>query len=241
MLTGERTAPGIWHESYWFARHEVAYRFLAARCRQRVVLDAGCGEGYGCATVARAARAVLGVDYDLPALRRARRHHGGAAFARANLVALPLADACVDVVLSLQVVEHIWSPDELLADTARVLRAGGLLALTTPNRETFSPGLGRGQRPTNPFHVREFDADELADLVGRHLEVVSVGGVHAGPRLRELDHRFGSLVAAQLAAGPETWSQELVDAVVSVTADDFVVRPDDADGALDLVVLAAAR
>ena len=29
-LTGERTAPGIWHENYWFARHEAAYRWQKA-------------------------------------------------------------------------------------------------------------------------------------------------------------------------------------------------------------------
>ncbi|HEX3003300.1 MAG TPA: class I SAM-dependent methyltransferase [Angustibacter sp.] len=219
----------------------MAYRALTSRCRGRVVLDAGCGEGYGCAAVGQVASAVLGVDYDAPALRRARARHAGGAYARANLVALPLADACVDVVLSLQVVEHIWSPDELLAETARVLPPGGLLALSTPNRETFSPGLGRRQRPANPFHVREFDATELADLVAQHLDVVDVGGVHAGPRLRELDRRFGSLVHAQLAGPPETWSAALVEAVVSVTADDFEVRPGDADGALDLLVLAVAR
>ncbi|MGN6300862.1 MAG: methyltransferase domain-containing protein [Angustibacter sp.] len=241
VLTGERTAPGIWHEAYWFARHEVAYRWVVERCRGRVVLDAGCGEGYGCAAVGEVATAVLGADYDAPVLRRARRRHAGGAFTRTNLVALPLADACVDVVLSLQVVEHIWSPDDLLAETARVLRPGGLLALTTPNRETFSPGLGRRERPTNPFHVREFDAAELAELVGGHLDVVDVGGVHAGPRLGELDRRFGSLVAAQLTGAPETWSPELADAVRSMTADDFVVRPGVADGALDLLVLAVAR
>ncbi|MGN6612129.1 MAG: class I SAM-dependent methyltransferase [Angustibacter sp.] len=218
----------------------MAYRALAARCGDRVVLDAGCGEGYGCATVGSAATAVLGADYDAPALERARRRHGGA-FARANLVALPLADASIDVVLSLQVVEHIWSPDQLLAEAARVLRPGGLLALTTPNRETFSPGLGRREKPANPFHVREFDAAELAELVSRHLEVVDVGGVHAGARLQELDHRFGSLVAAQLAGPPQSWPRDLVDAVVSVTADDFEVRPGDADGALDLLLLAEAR
>lgn len=219
----------------------MAYRTLAASCRGRVVLDAGCGEGYGCATVGQEATAVLGVDYDVNALRRAGRRHARGAFTRANLVALPLADACADVVLSLQVVEHIWSPEELLAETARVLRPGGLLALTTPNRETFSPGLGRRETPTNPFHVREFDAAELAELVGRHLDVSQVGGVHAGARLRDLDHRFGSLVDAQLAGAPHTWSRALVDAVVSVTADDFEVRPGDADGALDLLLLAEAR
>lgn len=241
MLTGERTVPGIRHERYWFARHEAAYRALVPRCRGAVVLDAGCGEGYGGGAVGEVAAAVSGVDYDAPALGRARRRHPGVGLVRANLVRLPFARERFDVVLSLQVVEHVWSPDELLADTARVLRPGGLLALTTPNRPTFSPGLGRGERPTNPFHVREYDAEELAGLVGRHLQVVAVGGVHAGARLRALDERFGSLVGAQLAGAPDTWSADLADAVASVTAADFDVRPDDPDDALDLLVLARSR
>ena len=45
-LTGERTVPGIARENYWFRRHLVVYEALAPRCRG-VVLEAGCGEGYG--------------------------------------------------------------------------------------------------------------------------------------------------------------------------------------------------
>ena len=39
-LTGERTLPGIWHENYWFRRHEGAYRWLSGRA-SGVVLEAG--------------------------------------------------------------------------------------------------------------------------------------------------------------------------------------------------------
>ncbi|HXV93478.1 MAG TPA: SAM-dependent methyltransferase, partial [Pseudonocardia sp.] len=46
-LTGERTVPGVPEENYWFRRHEVVYRALAPRCAGGVVLEAGCGEGYG--------------------------------------------------------------------------------------------------------------------------------------------------------------------------------------------------
>jgi SAM-dependent methyltransferase len=162
-------------------------------------------------------------------------------------VALPPAAAGVDVVLALQVIEHIWTPPELLAEAARVLRPGGLLVLTTPNRLTFSPGLGRGQRPTNPFHVREYDAAELTELVGRHLEVVGVQGVHAGPRLQALDGRFaggsgeqrgaGGFVRAQLASPPDDWPPDLARAVRSVTSDDFVVCEQAPDAALDLLVV----
>jgi SAM-dependent methyltransferase len=238
-LTGERTAPGIWHETYWYARHLAAYRAAVELCRDRLVLDAGSGEGYGCAAVAGVARAVVGIDYDPAATSHAAlRYAGRASFARANLVALPLAEGAVDVVLSLQVVEHIWTPEDLIAQAARALRPGGALVLSTPNRRTFSPGLGRDERPLNPFHSKEYDAAELAALVGRHLEVTSVGGIHAGPRLQALDARFGSFRRAQLSSEPASWPAPLASAVRSVRSADFVVRTDDPDGALDLLVVA---
>ena len=55
-LTGERTVPGIAREQYWFARHEVVYRWLAARCAGASVLEAGSGEGYGRRSCMRPAR-----------------------------------------------------------------------------------------------------------------------------------------------------------------------------------------
>ena len=63
-LTGERTVPGIWHENYWFRRHEAAYEFLLPYARVRTVLDVGCGEGYGAARFAEVASRVIGLDYD---------------------------------------------------------------------------------------------------------------------------------------------------------------------------------
>ncbi|MDN5854568.1 MAG: SAM-dependent methyltransferase, partial [Actinomycetia bacterium] len=46
-ITGERTVPGIWHENYWFRRHEVVYERVAEFVAGLDVLEAGCGEGYG--------------------------------------------------------------------------------------------------------------------------------------------------------------------------------------------------
>ncbi len=238
-LTGERTAPGVWHEQYWYARHLAAYEYLLPHCAGRSVLDAGCGSGYGAALVRSAgARRVAGLDYDAAAVAHAARRYPAVAFGRANLVRLPLVDDAVDVLLSLQVVEHIWTPQELLAEAARVLRPGGVLAMSTPNRRTFSPGLARGARPTNPFHVRELDGAELVDLVGAHLRVTRLLGVHAGPRLRGLDRDHAGLVRAQLAVPPQQWDAALARDVRSVTTADFAVSERDVDDSLDLLVLA---
>ena len=59
--------PGIPAENYWFRRHEAAYDAVVPFCPGAVVLEAGCGEGYGADRIAEVARVVLGLR-----LRRGR-------------------------------------------------------------------------------------------------------------------------------------------------------------------------
>ena len=49
-----------------------------------------------------------------------------------DVCATPLATGCADVVLALEVLEHIATPERAIAEIARVLRPGGLLVLTVP-------------------------------------------------------------------------------------------------------------
>jgi SAM-dependent methyltransferase len=239
-LTGERTVPGIAKENYWFRRHEAAYLALAEHCRDAVLLEAGCGEGYGAARLAEVARRVLALDYDAGACTHVALRYPEVLAVRGNLASLPVADAAVDVVVNLQVIEHLWDQPGFLAECVRVLRPGGLLLISTPNRITFSPGR---DTPLNPFHTRELAANELAELlVGAGLEVRDMLGLHHGPALRGLDAAHGgSLIDAQVAvalAGDE-WPPELLEAVTRVRAADFEIHPDEVDASLDLVAIAA--
>ena len=225
--TGERTVAGSWHENYWFRRHEAGY-LAALPFVSGVVVDAGCGEGDGLRVLAAGGCSVVGLDYDAGCLSRAP-----APAVRCNLVALPLAPVSVDAVVSLQVVEHLWTPDEFLAGCARVLRPGGRLVVTTPNRLTFSPGLARNTKPANVFHVRELDVDELVTELAAHLTVEHVLGVHHGRRLAGT-----SIVSDQLAAPWGGWDERLRALVAGVRARDFVVSPDRVGSSLDLLVVA---
>lgn len=240
-LTGERTVPGIPEENYWFRRHEAAYSALAHHCANAFVLEAGCGEGYGADLVARQARRVVALDYDEPSTRHVRAHYPAVDVLRGNLAVLPVRSASVDVVANFQVIEHLWDQVGFLAECHRVLRPGGLLLITTPNRLTFSPGQ---DTPLNPYHTRELAADELSELLGG-LDVEFLGGLHHGPRLRALDAAYGgSLIDAQVRVvlghlpGAAVWPAGLLADVASITADDFVVRADDVDVSLDLVAVA---
>lgn len=249
-LTGERTLPDVAGEEYWFARHEAAYGWAVETCGPRlrgaVVLEAGSGEGYGADLLRRSgARAVLALELDAAAAAHAGSAYPSVLTARANLAAMPVAPASVDVVVTMQVVEHLWDLRAFLRDCTAVLRPAGPLLVSTPNRPVFSPGLGRGERPTNPFHVEELDADQLHDLLaGAGLVDVDVRGLHHGPRIARWEEESGtSLVAAQVAAALDaprrTTSSErgaLAAFVATVRAEDFVVG--DAEGAQDLLAVA---
>jgi len=243
-LTGERTVPGIARENYWFRRHLVVYEALAPRCRG-VVLEAGCGEGYGADLLAGGATRVLALDYDAAAIGHVGRRYPRVTAARANLVALPVRDGGVDAVVSLQVVEHLWDQRRFLRECRRVLAAGGALFLSTPNRLTFSPGR---DTPLNPFHTRELAAAELTELLlAAGFGDVTVLGLHHGPRLRALDAAHGgSLVAAQTAAAlAGVWPAALLRDVAAVTTADFALHPDGpnhpVDASLDLIAMATVR
>ncbi len=234
-LTGERTAPGIWHEAYWFARHEVAYRWVADLARDLAparLLDAGCGEGYGAELLRRKlGAAVHAVDYDLPTLTHVRRTYPGIPCLQGNLVRQALRDASYDVVVSMQTVEHLWDQPAFVAECARVVRPGGTVVISTPNTLTFPEG--------NCYHTKELTAAELTELVGARLRVDQVAGVWHGPRLTEWERTHGSCVAAQLSGPPDTWPPHLAELVGSTSYGDFVIDAGrDLDAALDLVVVA---
>lgn len=248
-LTGERTVPGLPEEAYWFARHEVVYRWIAAGVdRSRPsgagapdagvpttdgagpaaprIVDAGCGEGYGADLLAATGARVLALEYDDVVCRHAASAYDTFAVVRANLVGLPLRSACADLVVSLQVIEHLWDLRGFLAECRRVLRPSGRIVVSTPNRPVFSPGLARGAQPVNPFHVEEFDAEQVAlMLTAAGFDGVRVHGLEHGERLRAWEAEHGSLVAAQVAAALAGRVDAALAAFVSgVTVDDFDIR-----------------
>ena len=205
VATGERTAPGLPDEEYWFSRHEVAYRWIAARVgTDQVVVDAGAWEGYGAAMLPGR---VIALEYDVTACAHIRGSYPNVAVAQANLDAIPLRTGSVDAITCLQVVEHLWDLRGFLRECRRVLRTGGELIITTPQRLTFSPGLGRGEKPVNPFHVEEFDGEQLRDLARQMVSIAGRDGHDAaamiGPLNRLIERELVRLGAAGAVTSPD--------------------------------------
>lgn len=103
------------------------------------LLDIGCGGGLACEPMSRLGAAVTGVDASPANIKTAITHaneHGLAIDYRAGTAEglLEAGEAPFDIVLNLEVVEHVADPARFLADTAQLVKPGGLMIVATLNR-----------------------------------------------------------------------------------------------------------
>jgi SAM-dependent methyltransferase len=154
-LTGERFVPGGARGEWVEAEHLGRYLWAAAAAKDRIVLDAGCGLGYGTAILARAgAHTVTGMDIDRDAVRSAGDRFGDVAeFGVADLMELPPHIGHFSLVVCFEAIEHVADPGRALDEIARVMRDDGVLIVSSPNRGVYPEG--------NPFHLEEYSAEEL--------------------------------------------------------------------------------
>jgi protein-L-isoaspartate O-methyltransferase/GR25 family glycosyltransferase involved in LPS biosynthesis len=171
-FTGERYIPGLGGSIA--LEHEHRYRFCLDLVKGRRVLDIACGEGFGSAMMAEHAERVWGVDIDRHAVA-----HASANYARDNLrylvgscAGIPLPDASVDVVVSFETIEHHDEHDAMMDEIRRVLRPGGVLVISSPDKRTYSDE--RAFR--NEFHVKELYAEEFAALLKSRFPHVTMFG-----------------------------------------------------------------
>jgi 2-polyprenyl-3-methyl-5-hydroxy-6-metoxy-1,4-benzoquinol methylase len=179
-LTGERTLPDVPEENYWYRRHLAVYEWIAERVKGLDVVDMACGEGYGSAVLAERAARVTGVDANPEAYEHARAKYTrpGLTFDR-DLVqtwAQP-----VDAVVFLQTIEHVEDPVAILEHFKRILKPGGTAYVTTPNVLTLA-GPDR-EKSDNPWHVKEYRADEFRELCGGTFDRVEMLGLFHARKL----------------------------------------------------------
>jgi SAM-dependent methyltransferase len=154
------------------ARHRAPYAYAIGLAGRGRALDLGCGGGYGTADLADALPRVVGVDR-IPPDRGSRKRNIG--WVRADLRSLPLRARCFETIVSFQVIEHLEDPAILIEAIARLLEPDGVALMTTPNLLTSDR--------INPYHVHEYQAEELrGHLLPRFAEVEMLG-VRASERV----------------------------------------------------------
>jgi 2-polyprenyl-3-methyl-5-hydroxy-6-metoxy-1,4-benzoquinol methylase len=159
-FTGERIVPGRVAE-HLFREHEIRYLFASEVVKGMLVVDVACGSGIGTDYLLKAgARSCLGLDIDSATLDYAIAAYNKCSFAQCDATNLCLPDGSVDAVVSFETIEHVKDQKVFLLECKRVLKTGGILVCSTPNRAT-SQWLQK-----NPFHVHELGLVEFAELLG---------------------------------------------------------------------------
>jgi len=171
-FTGERFTPEcvreIWYE------HFHRYAFARELVGGLTVLDAACGEGYGTALLATAASFVTGVDLSELAVEHATARYSSdrLKFLVSDCLELPFTDDEFDCVVSFETLEHLEDHQGLMTEFRRVLKPGGFLLLSSPDKAVYSDQ----QQNRNEFHLRELYRDEFETLLRAHFPAYRLWG-----------------------------------------------------------------
>lgn len=134
------------------------------------VLELGCGSGRGLELVLAAATKYLALDKNSDLISQHQVQYPEHQFQVQHMPPLEgLAENTFDFVISFQVIEHIEDDDLFVKEIYRVLKPGGQAIITTPN---IKLSLTR-----NPWHVREYTAQELETLMKKYFSVLERKGV----------------------------------------------------------------
>ncbi len=102
--------------------------------KQLKVLDLGCGNGSLTHVIAQQGCEVIGVDNSAAGIAIARQSFPECEFIQADIYELPDPDMveAFDVVLAIEVIEHLLYPKEIARAARKCLKPGGRLIISTP-------------------------------------------------------------------------------------------------------------
>ncbi len=186
--TGERLETNVFTETS--IEHLHRYAIAIELIQHKKVLDIACGEGYGSNLLAKNAAQVTGVDINTEVIILAKEKYQrpNLEFLSGSVENIPLPDKNIDVVVSFETLEHIADQEKMLVEIKRVLVAGGLLIISTPDKKNYTDKTGY----KNPFHVKELYKEEFKALLTNHFKNV---------QLMDQQITLSSVISAENAQG----------------------------------------
>ncbi|MGL5065683.1 MAG: methyltransferase domain-containing protein, partial [Microcoleus sp.] len=177
-FTGERYVPTVQGR----IRYEHLHRYASALelVRGKSVLDIASGEGYGSAYLSQVANSVVGVDIDRECIKYSQKKYGSISnleFVVGSCDAIPLGSESIEIVTSFETIEHHDRHNEMMREIKRVLKPGGVLVISAPNRLTYSENpQSASANPNNQFHVNEPYEYQFISLLSRYFKNVKLYG-----------------------------------------------------------------
>ena len=153
----------------------IKYRKLKLETGQ-LLLDMGCGEGrHSIGALLETPANVIGLDLSFEDLNTAKSRLNNfdlsgcdtfCVFGVGNIKNIPIENSSLDAVVCSEVLEHVDSPNESIQELVRVLKPGGIMALSVPRYlpELICWKLSKEYSKTPGGHVRIFKHSQLRDL-----------------------------------------------------------------------------
>lgn len=155
-----------------------AYETAEAKVKKNdLILDYGCGGGYGVEYLARKTKGtVIGFDIDHETINVNKIFFQD----KRNIfftdqISQVKTRAPFNLIVSFQVIEHLKKPnvDSYLKNLKILLKPGGLLFISTVNKFLTSDGL---KKPVMPFHEYEYYPDELENILKKYFKKIRLFG-----------------------------------------------------------------
>jgi SAM-dependent methyltransferase len=173
MSTAERVSATDTSDNYVLQRSIFAY-LEAAKLVKAKVLEIGTGSGYGVKYMSPIVEQFVTVDKFICDVDF--KQYPNVVFKQQTVPPFTgIADNTFDFVVTFQVIEHIQNDDLYVKEIARVLKPGGKLIVTTPNKPM---SLSR-----NPWHIREYKPKQLVDLLKKYFKDVDAKGVYGNDKV----------------------------------------------------------
>jgi 2-polyprenyl-3-methyl-5-hydroxy-6-metoxy-1,4-benzoquinol methylase len=175
--TTEITSDSIQSDNPLHQRLLAAYEYARPYVKGNL-LELGCGAGRGVDILVEEADQYTGVDKHKPLVDELQEQYPTAKFEAMFMPPLSeIADNTYDTIVSFQVIEHIKDDHLFLKEIARVLKPGGKALISTPNHKMT---LTR-----NPWHIREYYANELIAICEKYFSKVDAKGIAGNERIMD--------------------------------------------------------
>jgi len=144
------------------------YEFCCKYIVNKIVCDIPCGSGWGTSLLNGYTR-LIGIDIDENAINYAKIKYENKRmkFLVGNMMAIPLADNSIDVLLCLEGFEHV-APDVgliFIDESKRVIKKNGLIIMTCPVLND------KGEHTANPYHLSEYNEENLISLINTNYRI----------------------------------------------------------------------
>lgn len=170
-FTGERLIPKINKGGAIFYEHIARYLFASQLTKNKVVLDAACGSGYGSYILSKYGKSkeVYSFDCSKESIDYAKNNYGlkNIFFIQDNIENLrTYFENIIDIAVGFEIIEHLKNQKHFLVQVKKSLKPNGLFFISTPNKYTYPAG--------NPFHTKELSPSQFYKLLNQFFKYIRI-------------------------------------------------------------------